>query len=49
MPPSQRPGLERRVLEADDERISRLGLLSRRLGQATGSTGKDSGKQKGTA
>jgi hypothetical protein len=49
MPPSQRPGLERRVLESGDERISLLGPLSRRLGQATGSTGKDSGKEKSTA
>ena len=49
MPPSQRPGLERRVLESGDERISRLGPLSRRLGQATGCTGKDSGKEKSTA
>jgi hypothetical protein len=49
MPPSQRPGLERRVLESGDERISRLGSLSRRLGQATGSTGKDYGKEKSTA
>jgi hypothetical protein len=49
MPPSQRPGLERRVLESGDERISRLGLLSRRLRQATGSTGKHSGKEKSTA
>ena len=48
MPPSQRPGLERRVLESGDERISRLGLLSRRLGQATGSTSKDSSKEKST-
>jgi hypothetical protein len=49
MPPSQRPCLERRVLESGDERISRLELLSRRLRQATGSTGKHSGKEKSTA